>query len=422
MEPRPDIVSQILARASSPGFEDWWSRVEHAGFCSSPVELRGRDASGRPVTVLARCKNRRASVCPSCSALYSGDTWQLVHQGISTEDEQYDERPLVFATLTAPGFGAVHSTSRELGPCRPGPARFCPHGASLRCAVIHEADDPRLGEPLCPECYDYLGHVLFTWHAPQLWHRFTVALRRLVHQRWADAVLSYVKVVELQRRGVPHFHAVIRVDDATALTAADLAALIHRAATSVRLEVPGFGGELVTLRLGSQTDVQPLRFHAGEDDDRRVASYLAKYVTKSVAEFGLSPRRISPRAVPTLDVRPHVREILGTVLTLADSPGPPEMVRWLHTLGYRGHITTKTRRYSTTMGAQRAHRAEWRATKAEPVDQEGPAAAVRWRFVQAGHRSEGDRLLAMTADAAARTSRLAAREELACRPDDGLGL
>ncbi len=70
------------------------------------------------------------------------------------------------------------------------------------------------------------------------------------------------------------------------------------------------------------------------------------------------------------------------------------------------------------MGALRAHRAEWRASRAEPVDQEEPPAAVRWRFVQAGHRNEGERLLAMTADAAARTSRLAAREELACRPDD----
>lgn len=234
--------------------------------------------------------------------------------------------------------------------------------------------------------------------------------------------LSYVKVVELQRRGLPHFHAVIRLDDATALTAADLAALIHQAAASVRLEVPGLGGELVMLRFGSQTDVQPLRLRAGEDDDRRVASYLAKYVTKSVAEFGLSPRRISPRAVAALNVRPHVREILWTVLVLANSPGPPEMARWLHTLGYRGHITTKTRAYSTTMGALRAHRAEWRASKAEPVDDGQPTPAVRWRFIQVGHRNEGERLLATTADAAARTSRLAAREELACRPDDGLGL
>lgn len=143
-------------------------------------------------------------------------------------------------------------------------------------------------------------------------------------------------------------------------------------------------------------------------------------MTKSVADFGLSPRRLSPRAVPTLDVRPHVLRVLESVLVLAGSPGPEEMTRWLHTLGYRGHITTKTRAYSTTMGALRAHRAEWRASKSEQVDE--PPTAVRWRFVQVGHRNEGDRLLATTADAAARASRLAAREELACRPDDGLGL
>ncbi|WP_420846306.1 replication initiator [Nocardioides ferulae] len=107
--------------------------------------------------------------------------------------------------------------------------------------------------------------------------------------------------------------------------------------------------------------------------------------------------------MPMLDVGPHVREVLWTVLALADSPGPSEMARWLHTLGYRGHITTKTRAYSTTMGALRTHRAEWRASKAEPVDQEEPPAAARWRFVQVGHRKEGERLLAMTADAVART-------------------
>lgn len=257
--------------------------------------------------------------------------------------------------------------------------------------------------------------------APQLWHRFTVALRRLVQQRAADAVLSYVKVVELQRRGVPHFHAVIRLDD-SGLAAPELVALIHRAAASIRLDVPSFGGELVTLRFGSQTDVQPLRIAPGEDDDRQVASYLAKYVTKSVADFGLRPRRISPRAVGPLDVRPHVRSILEGVLVLADSPGPEEVTRWLHTLGYRGHITTKTSAYSTTMGALRAHRAEWRSMNAEPIDDDDPAPAVRWRFVHVGHRNEGGRLLAVTAETAARTFRRAAREELAGRPDDGLGL
>ena len=420
MDPTTDVIAQIVSRASSPGYEAWWAEVAHAGYCSSPVELRGRDGQGRSVKILTRCKNRRASVCPSCSALYSGDTWQLVHQGISPRDsELLDGRPMVFATLTAPGFGAVHTASRDGGRCRSGSARRCQHGVSLRCLVAHQPGDLRLGEPLCPDCYDYLGHVLFTWHAPQLWHRFTVSLRRLVRQHDRSARVSYVKVVELQRRGVPHFHAVIRLDDST-LSATELTAIVHQAAASVRLDVPGFGGELVTLRFGSQTDVQPLLIAVGEGDDRRVASYLAKYVTKSVSDFGLSPRRISPRAVAALDVRPHVREILWTVLTLAESPGPSEMARWLHTLGYRGHITTKTRAYSTTMGALRAHRAEWRSAQAG-ADGDGAGAdrgINEWRFIKVGHRNDGERLLAKTADARTRAARLAAREELACGGDE----
>ena len=133
MEPNADVIAQIIARASSPGYEAWWAKVAHAGYCSSPVELSGRDANGRPVKILTRCKNRRASVCPSCSALYSGDTWQLVHQGISPHDsELLDGGPTVFATLTAPGFGTVHTATQNSRPCRPGPRAMCPHGRSLQ--------------------------------------------------------------------------------------------------------------------------------------------------------------------------------------------------------------------------------------------------------------------------------------------------
>ena len=131
--------------------------------------------------IFARCKNRRASVCPSCSQLYAGDTWQLVHAGIVGEDERtlLDGRPMVFVTLTAPSFGAVHgtvlgTTSGSLGLCRPGrQGLLCRHGRSSGSGIAHVFGDALVGAPLCPECYDYLGHVLLTWHAPALWHRFT---------------------------------------------------------------------------------------------------------------------------------------------------------------------------------------------------------------------------------------------------------
>ena len=117
------------------------------------------------------------------------------------------------------------------------------------------------------------------------------------------------------------------------------------------------------LRFGTQIDTQPLT-GAGDTGKpglaRRVAAYLAKYTTKSVAEFGIAARRISPAAIGELDIPAHIRRILSTLAKLATLPGNTAMLGWLHTLGYRGHITTKSRRYSITMTALRAARHHWR--------------------------------------------------------------
>jgi hypothetical protein len=55
---------------------------------------------------------------------------------------------------------------------------ICLHGHRLSCAAKHTRDDTRLGEPLCPECYDYTGAVLFNACVPELWRRFAITLRR----------------------------------------------------------------------------------------------------------------------------------------------------------------------------------------------------------------------------------------------------
>ena len=57
-------------------------------------------------------------------------------------------------------------------------------------------------------------------HAGMLWARFTTTLRRAlaaaigigVREFPQHARLSYAKVAEYQRRGLVHFHAVIRVE------------------------------------------------------------------------------------------------------------------------------------------------------------------------------------------------------------------
>jgi hypothetical protein len=80
--------------------------------------------------------------------------------------------------------------------------------------------------------------------------------------------------------------------------------------------------------------------------------------------------------------------------------------RWLHTLGYRGHVTTKSRRYSVTMGALRAIRATWARQQAgkdcspqhhSPLDLTEQSDDVWWEFDHAGHATPGDRTLVYSA-------------------------
>jgi hypothetical protein len=293
-----ETVGEIVGRTGRPDFDRWADQVARCGHCARPVRLRGRIADtgpdgrlrevystdGEPDRVLlVRCGNRRASVCPSCSYEYAGDMWQLLYAGAAGGRKGVPEsvraHPLVFATLTAPGFGPVHGTRTGRrggsGRCRPprGKPALCRHGRPTWCSSVHSADDPRLGQPLCGQCYDYPAHVAFNWHAPELWRRFTITLRRVLARRTGlrpaelnrRCRLSFVKVAEFQRRAVVHFHALIRLDGPdddyapprVRVDAGELAAAIEEAAAVVRLAVELPGGP-VALRFGTQTDTQPV--------------------------------------------------------------------------------------------------------------------------------------------------------------------
>jgi hypothetical protein len=437
-----DVVTQMIRRAASSSFEDWWSKVEEAGFCANPIHLTGGDGLGREHHVFTRCNNRRAIVCPSCSDLYARDTWQLIHAGLHGGHHDIPttvaEHPQAFVTLTAPGFGAVH-TIRTTGSCHPpGTHRGqCPHGRPLWCDRTHDHHDSALGQPLCRGCYDYIGHVLFSWHAPELWRRLTIKVRRLLSRQLRDRVenpkntrMSFMKVVELQRRGLPHFHAVVRLDAAsepgqppsppdTTVGAGDFAALVRQAAIAIEITVSGDK----VLRFGDQLDIKIIGCtdtgEAGNADisSRQIAGYLAKYVTKSVADFGVLARRLSPAAIDQLDVTEHVREIMRTIVKLAEQQPYEDMLSWVHTLGYRGHVISKSRQFSTTMTALRERRAAWRKEQAHDgapaaITQDESNAPMQWEFERLGHTSLGDRVLVVSAFARAQQQRFTARDAL----------
>jgi hypothetical protein len=175
--------------------------IRHTGGCLQPVLLRGRadyidggtgELIHRYTTVYEpggvlpiACKTRRASRCPPCAEVYRADTYQLIRAGLTGGEgipATVADHPCVFVTLTAPSFGPVHARREKNGrvlACRPRRKdKTCPHGARSSCGDKHDRNDHRLGEPLCPDCYDYAGAVLFNAYAPELWRRFTITLRR----------------------------------------------------------------------------------------------------------------------------------------------------------------------------------------------------------------------------------------------------
>ena len=218
--------------------------AEAATGCARPVRLRGWRTVCDPVTgevlsavrseeqpggfIEVPCGNRRAAVCPLCAWLYKGDTWQVLIAGLRGGHgipADVSSHPAVFVTLTAPSFGPVHRGARKPGQqpprCRPRRDRpVCEHGQPMSCGRRHRDGDPLTGQPLCGECFDYHSAVLFNASVPALWAAFARALpsalarelgitRKVLRQHLR---LSFGKVIEYQRRGLIHVHAVIRAD------------------------------------------------------------------------------------------------------------------------------------------------------------------------------------------------------------------
>jgi len=89
--------------------------------------------------------------------------------------------------------------------------------------------------------------------------------------------------------------------------------------------------------------------------------------------------------------------------------------------GFHGHFASKSRRYSTTLGAIRSERRTFRRRQAvqharqlglDPVDEETTFVVGRWEFAGLGYLTGGDTALALSAAARARERREAARDHV----------
>ncbi|MGO4596018.1 replication initiator [Terrabacter sp. 2RAF25] len=461
--------AQVIARLTSRDFDAWSEAASRVGHCAKPIRLHGHSdtvdvgtgevlssfsSADTPLGVLhVRCGNRRAAECPSCSRLYAADTFHLIRAGVTGGKGVPDtvaDNPLVFATLTAPSFGTVHGT-RGGRTCRPftakGQDRVCEHGRSTVCHDRHGDEDELLGQPLCRDCYDYESHLVWQWWAPELWRRFTIDLRRLLarHLGVPETRLSelltvqYAKVAEFQQRGIVHFHALIRLDGPktadgfapapASTTAAILAQVVEQAVGGASFDAPPlFDDDPVrTLRFGAQVDVRPIKSSRRTDDPDReltsgqVAGYLAKYATKSAGDLinGDNPHLRRLRAT--------LAEVTDHIATDARAGGTPLrehpyalLGKWNRMLGFRGHFSTKSRRYSITLGRLRRARTRFqrrlsdasrhgRTLDVRDLDdlladdlEETTLVVGQWSYAGSGWDTDGDAELAKAAAARAR--------------------
>jgi len=470
----PGVVAEAIARAG-PGYERWAEQVAATGYCKHPVRLRGRvdhaDCESGEVrtvyatdrepdaTLLKACGNRRASVCPSCSATYQADSFQLLAAGLrggKGVPETVTAHPRLFVTFTAPSFGRVHSRKAQgllVYPCHPyRQGRTCPHGRRAGCWQRHDANDSRLGEPLCARCYQAGAQVLWNALAGQLWSRTTIYLYRTLAQLVGLSEgklrrlvrISFAKVAEYQRRGAVHFHAIIRLDAATTcacpvgvapppagFTADLLEQAVRQTAASVAVPCPALNedqGVTLTARWGEQLDVHHVHgADGGELSAEQVAGYIAKYATKATEALGVTlGHRLSDSDLEELDLPAHVAELVRACFELGGraSLAKLRLREWAHMLGFGGHFSTKSRRYSTTLGTLRRARVVYAIRRRRggtvPLDAwgrpEGGDQAVivvaSWAYLGSGYQTTGEAWLAASAAARAREERRVAREEL----------
>ena len=196
----------------------------------------------------------------------------------------------------------------------------------------------------------------------------------------------------------------------------------------MRLEVRPAGHEPVALGWGDQVDTRPIT--SGPAGTTRPATCTPRWSPPTWPSTSPSPPRTSA-STATARSTAHRRPLPRCRRTPCGSSRPPSsspppaatdyerLADRYGTLGYRGHVLTKTRRYSTTFGALRQARqtgaanAGRRATAPTPTppaaddDHDGDEADIvverNWRYAGSGYLDADEPLSALTAAALARS-------------------
>jgi hypothetical protein len=157
-----------------------------------------------------------------------------------------------------------------------------------------------------------------------------------------------------------------------------------------------------------------------------VAGYVAKYATKSIEALGVTlDHRIGEVELEGLNLPAHVAELVQACWELGARPSLAglRLRKWAHMLGFGGHYSSKSRRYSTTLGALRRARVAYAIRRrrgdalpldawGRPEDDQAVIVVASWSYVGSGYQTTGEAWLAASAAARAREERRIAKEEL----------
>ena len=175
-----------------------------------------------------------------------------------------------------------------------------------------------------------------------------------------------------------------------------------------------------SLRFGAQLDARPVTGAADRDTHgaqlhpETVAAYIAKYATKAAADLP-TDHTGGNHHLHWLQATLQQQAGRAAIAALARGEQPYRgWGRWVDMLGFRGHLATKSRRYSITLGRLRQARRDYARHTRTPhesstgwADQdhdldETTLVIGSWRFAGMGWLTTGDAALAAASAARAR--------------------
>ena len=201
MPPEAALLTETATHRRLPAMDADPTQVVGVGKCAHPLRMFRTSTDTQTGEVRSaefdkRCGSRIHDYCPSCSALYRGDAFQVIRSGIIDPSTKLPKL-ITMITLTAPGaerFGHTHSRNQT----KAGNLMRC------KCGTYHSENDSMIGTPVDPDTYDYAAAADFNANATRL---FAVSMQKL--NRLLNKKLRVVRVVEFQKRGLVHIHALV---------------------------------------------------------------------------------------------------------------------------------------------------------------------------------------------------------------------